>query len=190
VKYVATGGEAAQAVDHVVDVDRPGEVTVDGTVHAVDLRSIDDMHLYSLIVDDASYEMHVERHMGVYYVQIGGDRYAVEVEQERLKKLRAMGGRRHEEHGGATVRAPMPGLVVRVFVEPGQPVAIDQSLVILEAMKMENEIRSPRAGVVKSVAASPGAAVNKDDELLAIVDAPDAPDAGPPGASDGPGAAS
>lgn len=165
-KYIAT----IEDHDHVVDVDRPGEVLIDGQAHRVNLRSIDGVHLYSLIVDDCSFELHVERHHGVYYVQIGGDRYAVDVEQERLKRLRALGGQRHEEHGGATVPAPMPGLVVKLLVSEGEAVEANQGLVILEAMKMENEIRSPRAGVVEGIAVAPGAAVNKGDALMAVTE--------------------
>jgi biotin carboxyl carrier protein len=175
VKYIATIDASGAGRNYVVDVDRPTEVTVDGRDHQVDLRSIDGVHLYSLIVDDHSYELHVERIKGVYYVQLGGDRFAVDVEQERLKKLRAMGGTRHQEHGAAAVSAPMPGLVVRVFVEPGQPVAAGQSLVILEAMKMENEIRSPKTGVIESVAVASGDTVNKDDPLMVIGDAGERP---------------
>lgn len=177
VKYIATIEAAGSSTDHVVDVDRASEVTIDGATHQVDLRSIDGEHLYSLILDDRSYEMHVERDKGAFFVQIGGDRYKVDVEQERLKQLRAMGGRQHEEHGNTTVPAPMPGLVVRVFVEAGQPVEVGQPLVILEAMKMENEIRSPRSGVVRDLLTTAGAAVNKDDDLLIIAPHPEGAEA-------------
>jgi len=166
-KYIAT----VESRDFVIDVDRPIEVTVDGADHGVSLRSIDGAHLYSLLLDNVSYELFVERREGIYYVLIGGDRYAVDVEQERIRRLKAMGGQRHEEHGTANVLAPMPGMVVKVMVEPGDSVTIEQGLVILEAMKMENEIRSPRPGVVKTVSVVPGATVNKDDPLVVVVEA-------------------
>lgn len=173
-KYIATVADR----DYEVDVDRPSEVTIDAVNYQVDLRSIDGVSLYSLIIDDASYEMHVERREGIYYVQLGGDRFPVDVEQERLKKLKAMGGQRHEEHAGAAVTAPMPGLVVKLLVAVGDNVEAQQGLAILEAMKMENEIRAPRAGIVRTIAVTQGAAVNKDDQLLFIADPETAEPAG------------
>jgi biotin carboxyl carrier protein len=158
--------------DFLLDIDGSGVVTVDGRGFAVDLRPIDDEHLYSLILDNESFELFVERREGVYYVLLEGDQYAVDVEDARLKQLRAMGDEGSEEDGAAVVVAPMPGLVVRVLVEPGQAVAEDQGLLILEAMKMENEIRTPRAGVVKVLNISDGQTVNPG-ETLAVVGEPD-----------------
>lgn len=163
-KYTAT----VDGHDFAIDVDRAGEVVIDDQLCRVDLRSIDGAHLYSLIVDNASYELFVERRSGSLAVMIEGDLYEVAVEDARLKQLQAMGGQRHEEHGLYTVKAPMPGLVVRVLVQPGDHVAESQGLMILEAMKMENEIRSPRAGVVRTVAAAPGQTVNQGDALAVV----------------------
>jgi len=167
-KYIAT----VDGRDFTIDVDRPGEVVLDDQAHAVDLRSIDGNQLYSLILGNQSIELFVERREGRTFVLIAGDRYAVDVEDAHLKQLKAMGSQLHEEHGTVSVVAPMPGLVVRVMVEAGQAVAANQGLVLLEAMKMENEIRSPRDGVVKSVRAQPGATVSLGD-LLVVVGAPE-----------------
>lgn len=163
-KYIAT----VDGRDFEIDVERASEVVVDGVTHAVDLQPIDEAHLYSVVLDGASHELFIERRNGVYYILIEGDRYAVEVEQERLKRLKAMGGQKHEEHGAAQVRAPMPGLVVKVMVAVGDVVAEDQPLIILEAMKMENELRCPRAGVVRSIDTVPGAKVNQGDVLMSV----------------------
>jgi biotin carboxyl carrier protein len=165
-KYIAT----VAGQDFEIDVDRQAEVEVDGRTHAVDLRLIDGAHLYSLVLDNTSFELFVERREGAYYVLIEGDQYEVDVDQERLKKLKAFGGNVQEEHGAANVAAPMPGLVVRVLVAPGDAVAENQGLVLLEAMKMENEIRSPRDGIVQSISVEDGDTVDKDETLLLIVD--------------------
>ncbi len=166
-------GASVNGREFTIDIDRAGEVTVDdvehGTVHAVDLRAIGGTQLYSLILDNHSYEVFVERRAGVYYVMIKGDLFAVDVEQARLRQLKAMGGQPHAEHDAGTITAPMPGLVVRVLVETGQAVEADQGLLILEAMKMENEIRSPRAGVVRSLSVVAGQTVNLGD-LLTVVE--------------------
>jgi biotin carboxyl carrier protein len=82
-----------------------------------------------------------------------------------------MGSQAHETHGTAVVLAPMPGLVMRVLVTPGEAVLEGQGVAILEAMKMENEIRAPRPGVVKAVHVMAGKAVNQGDALLVVGDA-------------------
>jgi len=164
VKYKAT-------VDHrdfTLDVDRAGEIVVDGVSVAADLVSIDGVHLYSLLVDGVSYDLHVERREGLYTVIIEGDRYTVDVGDAHLKELIAMSRRQHEEHGGAVIKAPMPGLVVKVLVAAGEPVAADQPVAILEAMKMENELRCPAAGTVKQVNIAAGQTVNMDDILIVV----------------------
>jgi biotin carboxyl carrier protein len=163
-KYLAT----VDGRDFEIDVDIAGEVTVEAAVHAVDLQPIDGAHLYSLVLDHASHELYIERRDGVYYILIEGDRYAVDVEQERLKRLRAMGTQPHEERGVARVVAPMPGLVVKVGVAVGDCVAEGDGLVIVEAMKMENEIRCPRPGVVTAVNIAVGDKVNLGDVLMVV----------------------
>ncbi|MFN8421877.1 MAG: biotin/lipoyl-containing protein [Anaerolineae bacterium] len=163
-KYKATVDQR----DFTLDVDRPGEIIVDGESVAVDIMSIDGENLYSLLVDGVSYDLHVERREGLYTVIIEGDRYTVDVGDAHLKELIAMSRRGHEEHGGAVIKAPMPGLVVKVLVAAGDAVAADQPVAILEAMKMENELRNPAAGVVKQVNIAPGQTVNMDDVLIVI----------------------
>ncbi len=170
-KYVATVNHK----DFSIDIDRPGEVVLDDVARAADLRVIAGTQLYSLLLDNHSYEVFVERREGLYYVMISGELFTVDVEDARLKQLKAMGGLAHEEHDSAVVSAPMPGLVVKVMVAAGDTVAEDQGLVILEAMKMENEIRSPRAGVVRSVGVSAGKTVNLGDLLVVVEPLPDAP---------------
>lgn len=163
-KYKAT----VDGTDFTLDVEGAGEIVVDGERYEVDLRTIDGVHLYSLIIDRRSYELHVDRNEGLYTVIVDGNRYPVDVGDARLKELIAMSQRISEDSGSATVDAPMPGLVVKVLVAVGDTVEEDQGLVILEAMKMENEIRSPVAGVVRQVGATAGQAVNLGD-LLAVV---------------------
>ena len=165
-KYVAT----VNGRDLEIDLDHPGEIDVDGVRHAVDLRLVDGVGLYSLILDNASFEVFVERTQGLYTVLLNGDRYVVDVEDARLKYLKTMGGQQHEEHSQVQVNAPMPGMVVKVLVAAGDTVVRDQGLLILEAMKMENEIRSPRPGVVRSVHVEPGRTVVSGDVLATIGD--------------------
>jgi pyruvate carboxylase subunit B len=163
-KYIAT----VDGRDLELDVDRRGEITVDGERLAVDLRAVGGSQTYSLLLDNRSYEFFVERRPGGYDLMIEGDRFSVDVEDARLKQLKAMGGAEHVEGGAATVYAPMPGLVVKLLVVPGDLVEANQGLLILEAMKMENEIRAPKAGLIRSIGAVAGQTVGQGDVLLTI----------------------
>ena len=170
-KYIAT----VDGRDLTIDIDRSGEILVDGEALTIDLLAVDTSaegaqvaQTYSLIVDNKSHELFVERRAGAYEVVIDGDLFSVEVEDARLKQLKAMGGEGAAESSAAAINAPMPGMVVKVLVEPGQMVEANAGLVILEAMKMENELRSPIAGVVKSVSAVAGQTVNQGDPLVTV----------------------
>ncbi len=142
-------------------------VTLDGGIVAVDLESIDGGFHYSLLAGAASHEVFVERCEDVCFVTLGDQRYRVRVEDERA---RLVGQRRDsvEEAGEAEVTSPMPGVVVAVLVDVGQEIRTGEGLCILEAMKMENEIRAPRTGVVETVSVTPGQRVSQDDVLVRI----------------------
>lgn len=134
---------------------------------------------YSLLVGDRSYDVYVhpvaETATGtsgvelVFEVEIEGQPYRVHVEDERTRKLATLAGPARE-HGEAAVMAPMPGLVSNVMVEVGQDVTRGQTVVVLEAMKMENDLGAPRAGVVRSILVAKGQAVNQAQVLATIGD--------------------
>ena len=150
-----------------IDLGDDGGVTLDGVPLDVDLESVDGGFHYSLIVGTVSHEVFVERCEQVCTVTIGGQRYQVGVEDERLRRL---GERRAslEDVGEEDVISPMPGVVVAVLVEEGQAVQTGEGLLILEAMKMENEIRAPRTGTIEVVHVMPGQRVAQDDVLVGI----------------------
>ena len=153
--------------EYQVSLEESGQVTVDGSAQAVDLQSIDGGFHYSLLVGAASVEAYVERCEDVCFVTIEGHRYQVRVEDARLRRA----GRSQEaviEAGEADVTSPMPGLVVAVLVEPGQEVRTGEGLLILEAMKMENEIRAPRNGIIQELNVSPGQRVSQEEVLVRI----------------------
>ncbi len=152
-----------------VDVGPDGEVIISGTSYRVDLRSIDGKALYSILLNDRSYEVTVEPgEGGAYNIFIQGELYAVKVLDELHKRLQRIESRVHGPAGELPVKAPMPGLVVAVPVEEGTAVKSGQPVIILEAMKMENEIRAPRAGTVKAIRVAKGQAVNKDEALVIL----------------------
>jgi pyruvate carboxylase subunit B len=105
---------------------------------------------------------------GRYTMSLDGFRYEVEALDERSRAIRELSVAAGGAAGPAPLRAPMPGLIVRVNVQPGDAVRAGQGLVVMEAMKMENELRAPAAGVVKSVAVAAGTAVEKGAVLVEL----------------------
>jgi pyruvate carboxylase subunit B len=142
-------------------------LTLDGAPVEIDLQSIDGGFHYSLLVGASSHEVFVERCEDVCFVSLGGQRYRVEIDDERARRL---GERRAavEEAGDAELTSPMPGVVVAVLVEIGQEVRTGEGLLILEAMKMENEIRAMRTGVIEAVHVTPGQRVSQGDVLVRV----------------------
>jgi biotin carboxyl carrier protein len=121
----------------------------------------------SLLLDGQSYEVHITPSPdGMLKLQIGLEEFTAEVTDPR-----AWRGRRHgalEAEGRQQIVAPMPGKVVRVLVKAGDQVEAGQGLVVVEAMKMQNEIRSPKSGVVERLHVKEGQPVNAG-EVLCIV---------------------
>jgi len=134
---------------------------------------------YSLLIGRRSYEAYarvVEPEAGassdagrVIEVYIHGRPYMVGVQDERSRALASLAGGAHVA-GDATIRAPMPGLVANVLAAEGAAVRRGQTVVVLEAMKMENDLTAPRAGIVKAVHVTKGQTVGQNDMLVVIGD--------------------
>jgi pyruvate carboxylase subunit B len=105
---------------------------------------------------------------GQYALSLDGHTFAVEALDERTRAIRDLSAASGGPAGPAPLVAPMPGLVVRVNVAVGDVVAAGQGLVVMEAMKMENELRAAAAGTVRAVHAVPGSAVNKGAVLVEL----------------------
>lgn len=121
----------------------------------------------SLLIDGHAYEIKREQTATDLHMWVGSTRFAVELHDPR--SLRSRKKAAGDEKGPRKVLAPMPGRVVRVLVAENSEVEAGQGIVVVEAMKMQNEIKSPKKGVVKKISAAPGAAVNPGD-VLAIVE--------------------
>jgi len=147
-----------------------GHVLVDGEAKPYSLEVLRDGYV-SLIVDGRSVPISVEPlGDGRMRVTIAGRRTEVQVKDERDLLVDEFGLGADEASGGA-VRAPMPGLVLEVLVEEGEEVAADQGLLVLEAMKMENELKAPSGGIVDTVHVESGASVEKETLLIEIAPA-------------------
>lgn len=164
-KYIAT----IDGREITVEVISDRQVSVDGQILEVDFESVSGQPVYSLIVNGNSYEGYVYPGEEGWQVLLLGRLYPVIVEDEREKRLRAAGGSTVAESGEYHLKAPMPGLVVSIPVEDGQAVKKGQVLLILESMKMQNELKSPRDGTVGRVRVRPGDSVEQRQTLLSVV---------------------
>ncbi|MDT7884517.1 MAG: biotin/lipoyl-containing protein [Thermoflexus sp.] len=163
-KYIAT----VNGKTYTIEINREDRILCEGVERAVDFRLIDQQHVYSLLLDNASYEALIQEREGEYWVFLRGYLFTVQVEDERERRLREASGGRPGPAGEVTVKAPMPGLIVAVPVQEGQPVRKGEKLVLLESMKMQNEIRAPRDGVVKAVRVRPGQSVEQNQILVVL----------------------
>jgi biotin carboxyl carrier protein len=151
-----------------IDINEDGRILVNGEERAIDFRVLRQGELYSLLVDHLSFEAVVEERDDIYHVSMAGDLYEVKVTDERSRRLASAFMAFGETSGEVQIRAPMPGLIVRIPVVEGQAVEKDETIAILESMKMENELKTPRAGIVHRVNASAGESVEQNKVLVTI----------------------
>jgi len=141
-------------------------VSVDGNEFLVDGKKTGRTN-YSLIVDNRSFEIEVDHAEDEYRVLVDGRNYHVNLVDER--RVRIGGGQSEIQlQGRQKVSVPMPGKVIAVLVSEGDSIEKGQGLVIVEAMKMENEVRSPIAGEVKEIKVKAGDAVEGGAVLLIV----------------------
>jgi len=162
-KYFAMIGENEYEV--VIEKD---QILVDGKPVNIDLMKSGGSELYSVLYNGQSHELIIDQDRSTYSVTMGAEHFDVSVEDERTRRLNA--GRKVADlpKGEFAVVAPIPGLVIKVLVAEGDEVAEQQPLVLLEAMKMENEIRAPRAGVIKKVEVKPSQQVEQNSALVIL----------------------
>lgn len=136
---------------------------------SVDMQAIGDQALFSLLIDHESYELVVDEHQDGFRVLLRGEMYEVIVEDGRTRRARTRKSSPADSPDGeCIVRAPMPGLVVHIPVSVSQQVSAGQILVVLESMKMENELLAPRQGVVKAVHVAVGDTPSLDEPLITL----------------------
>ena len=123
---------------------------------------------WSMLLDARSYDASVTSDRGLYTVEIDGQRFSFDLSDPARLALRPATSR---ATGAGRIVAPMPGRVLRLLVESGQEVAAGEALVVVEAMKMENELTAPRAGVVTAIAVEAGQTVDAGVLLVEIGEA-------------------
>jgi biotin carboxyl carrier protein len=164
-KYI-TVVEGRQFIVEIVD---EKHVRVDEKLYEIDFETVSGQPVYSLIVDGKSHESYIYQDDELWQVLMHGRLYSVTVEDEREKRLRAAAGGGVAETGEFHLRAPMPGLVVAIHVAEGQEVKRGQVILILESMKMQNELKAPRDGTIGRIRVKPGETVEQKQTLLSVM---------------------
>ena len=160
----------AQAGGETTPIEVTGEagrytILLEGETVTVDARQRIE-GIWSILLNDASYVADVTEQDGIYVVDVDGERYPIRVEEESRYIIRTRGARGGER--GQVLKAPMPGKVTLIEVAVGQSVTPGDGLIVLEAMKMENEFKAQVAGTVKEIRVAAGQAVNPGDVLVVI----------------------
>ncbi len=148
-----------------IEIDNDGAILVDGELRDVDFLNLGGS-LYSIITENKSLEAVIDDDEGKIAVMMGGQLFETQVLDERAMLLVQRRGGLKITSGEVT--APMPGLIVMVTVALDQIIEQGDTVVILESMKMQNELKSPVAGVVKAIQVETGQAVDKGDMLVEI----------------------
>lgn len=165
-KYAIHVNESAVEVDVTEGDNGKLRVTYDGKTYELDFHRSGSSPLYSLIVDGTSYEVYAEPNGRNWMIGIDSELFETRTRPGALRAGEA------EEAGGAaaalTVLAPMTGVVGEVRCHPGQSIEKGDVLVVIEAMKMNNEIRATRSGEISDVFVTPGQRVDHRAPLLAL----------------------
>lgn len=174
-RYIVSSGTRRVRVDlhdNAASTGEPLPVLLDEHSYSIDwqiLSASPGGGRYSLLLNGRSYDVTVRREEGALLVELGGRLYRFVVQDERTAALSSLA--RGERSGGeVAIKAPMPGLVSAVLVKAGDQVSSGHVLVVLEAMKMENDLAAPRDGVVKEVRVARGQPVNQGEVLVIIGD--------------------
>ncbi len=150
------------------------EIRLDGEQVTIDLTQSGMPELYSVLIDDKSHEVLVNEASPALDVTLYGHSFKATVQDEAERAFQLGRGPSQELEGDLAVTAPISGLVVIVPVTEGEEVVQGQTLVVLEAMKMENEITAPRAGRIRDVQVEPGERVEMDFAMMILEQSRDA----------------
>jgi len=162
-RYYARIGEQVREI--TVDAE---ELDVDGEIVAADISTLPGSDRQHLRMDGRSLSLFARRNDKGWLIELEGRLFEVAVEDERTRHIRELASHAAPVETRRDLRAPMPGLIVRVEVEAGQDVDAGDALVVMEAMKMENELRAEVAARVVSVEVEAGQAVERDTVLMRL----------------------
>jgi len=164
-KYITT----IDGKEYTVEVIDEKLISVNGKTLEVDFESVSGQPVYSLIIDGKSHEGYVYPNEENWQVLLRGRLYQASVLDEREKRLRTAAGGGIVEGGEFHLKAPMPGMIVTILVTDGETVAKGQVLLILESMKMQNELKSPKDGIIHRIRVKVGETVEQKQSLLSVL---------------------
>ncbi|MEI7846110.1 MAG: biotin/lipoyl-containing protein [Chloroflexota bacterium] len=163
-KYITT----VDGKEFTLEIIDEKHILVNDKVLEIDFESVDGQPVYSLLIDGKSHEGYVYADETNWQVLLRGRLYQATVEDEREKRLRAATSGISED-GEFHLKAPMPGLIIAIPVSEGEMVQKGQVLIILESMKMQNELKSPREGKIHRIRVKPGDTVEQKQPILSVV---------------------
>ena len=164
-RYISTIGDQEFDIE-IVD---ENELIFNGENLTFDFDNITGQPIISLLVDGQSHEAFVYPADDVWHVYLRGRLHTVRVEDERERMFRESTGEGLGARAEFHLKAPMPGLVIDVQVEEGEEVSVGDVLVVLESMKMQNELKAPQAGNVTRLRVAPGDSVEQNETMLSVV---------------------
>jgi biotin carboxyl carrier protein len=151
-----------------IELAEDGSVRVNGENRPISWQQFGHSPRLSLLADGHSHDVLMHRDNGRWEVTVGNERHEVQVLDTLAWRVAQATKAGQSAENGANLTSPMPGMVIRLLVEPGAAVQKGDKVLILESMKMENELRAPCGGQVKSIAVQPGTPVEKGQLLLVI----------------------
>jgi len=154
--------------EYRVEILSETEVIINGTPHEINYQPLKLGSSCSLLVNGRSFEPNTFQENGDWEILLAGSRFKVKVEDERERQLRLASGQTTLQKGKYILYSPMPGLVIDIPVKEGDQVEEGDVLVILESMKMQNELRAPRAGIVAHIQAAINDNVERKEALLTL----------------------
>jgi len=163
-KYIAE----VNGTEYVIEINSETEVVINGKPHVIDFQAIRQSLSFSMLVDGKSYETNIYQDDGEWEVCLRGRCFQVKVEDERERRLRMAAGQTSIQKGKFTLQSPMPGLVIDIQVKVGDEVKEGQVLLILESMKMQNELKAPRDGKIDRIQAKINDNVERKQNLLIL----------------------
>jgi biotin carboxyl carrier protein len=166
-KYFVDWAGKTRVVE-IVPTKEGTRVLVDGVAHPASLEVVAGTGLHSLLLDDRSVAFAARFEDGAAVLAFHDREIRVPIEDERTRETRRLTAGSKKATGKGEIRAVMPGVVKEVRVAAGATVALHQPLLVLEAMKMENEIRADRGGTVLAVHVTAGQAVEKGAKLVTL----------------------
>jgi biotin carboxyl carrier protein len=175
-KFVATMDGRQHVIEVQKDADNPGayHMSLDGRSYNVDARKMPSQ-IVSMLLDHKSYDVDLERIAkrtdtldGRVHVRVRGRVLRFEMLDERRVKMKEAQGMRLDVGGVASIDSPMPGKVIKILAAVGDDVKAGQGVVVVEAMKMENELKSPKDGKIKEIKVKEGDAVEAGARMVVV----------------------